>query len=84
MDDLQLRPARRDDIPLLGPIEIAADRRYIDAGYEGLPEGDTIPLDVPVDGEVTVRTADRVLMRGRPTTVGGRIAVRTVEAARED
>jgi flagellar motor switch protein FliM len=46
--------------------------------------GDTIPLDVPVDGEVTVRTADRVLMRGRPTTVGGRIAVRTVDAAHDD
>jgi hypothetical protein len=31
-----------------------------------------------------VRTADRVLMRGRPTTVGGRIAVRTVDAAHDD
>jgi len=55
MNDLQLRPARREDIPLLGPIEIAADRRYIDAGYEGLPEGDTIPLDAAERGVDTGR-----------------------------
>ena len=38
--------------------------------------GETIPLDVGVDSPVTVRADDRVLLRGHPTTAGGRIAVR--------
>lgn len=37
--------------------------------------GDTLPLDLPVDGSVAVRTDGRVLLRGRPTAVGGCIAV---------
>lgn len=56
--------------------------RLLKVGAAGDPNTTTKAL--LAFGEVTVRTADRVLMRGRPTTVGGRIAVRTVEAARED
>jgi flagellar motor switch protein FliM len=75
--------AALDDVELEVIVELTRLRMSLGDVTE-LRVGDTIPLDVPVDGEVTVRTADRVLMRGRPTTVGGRIAVRTVEAARED
>ncbi len=41
-----------------------------------LKVGDTLPLDVGVDSLVTVRANDRMLLRGHPTTAGGRIAVR--------
>lgn len=75
--------AALDDVELEVIVELTRLRMSLGDVTE-LRVGDTIPLDVPVDGEVTVRTADRVLMRGRPTTVGGRIAVRTVDAARED
>lgn len=41
-----------------------------------LKVGDTLQLDVPVNGTVVVRAEDRELLRGRPTTSGGRIAVK--------
>ncbi|MFO0630450.1 MAG: FliM/FliN family flagellar motor switch protein [Polyangiales bacterium] len=75
--------AALDDVELEVIVELTRLRMSLGDVTE-LRVGDTIPLDVPVDGEVTVRTADRVLMRGRPTTVGGRIAVRTVDASRDD
>jgi flagellar motor switch protein FliM len=40
--------------------------------------GDTIRLDVPVGGIVSVRADGRVLLRGNPTTSGGQIAIRVV------
>lgn len=75
--------AALDDVELEVIVELTRLRMSLGDVTE-LRVGDTIPLDVPVDGEVTVRTADRVLMRGRPTTVGGRIAVRTIDAAHDD
>jgi flagellar motor switch protein FliM len=41
-----------------------------------LKVGDTLRLDVPVSGWVSVRADERELLRGRPTTSGGRIAVK--------
>jgi len=41
-----------------------------------LKVGDTLRLDVPVNGTVVVRAEDCELLRGRPTTSSGRIAVR--------
>ncbi len=38
--------------------------------------GDTLHLDVPIKGTVSVRAEERELLRGRPTTAGGRLAVR--------
>lgn len=75
--------AALDDVELEVIVELTRLRMSLGDVTE-LRVGDTIPLDVPVDGEVTVRTADRVLMRGKPTTVGGRIAVRTVDAPHDD
>lgn len=40
-----LRPAELADLPLLAPIEQAADRRYQEHGYPPTPEGDCIPED---------------------------------------
>ena len=41
-----------------------------------LKVGDTLRLDVPVSGTVSIRAEERELLRGRPTTAGGRIALR--------
>jgi flagellar motor switch protein FliM len=41
-----------------------------------LKVGDTIRLDVPVGGAVSVRVDGRVLLRGHPTTQAGQIAIR--------
>lgn len=41
-----------------------------------LKVGDTLPLDVSVGGEVCVRADGRPLFHARPTSTGGRIAVR--------
>ena len=38
--------------------------------------GDTIPLEVSVGSAVCVRADNRLLLMGRPTTSGGRLAVR--------
>lgn len=40
--------------------------------------GDTIRVDTPVGGKVSVRADGRVLLRGHPTTSGGQIAIRVV------
>lgn len=41
-----------------------------------LKAGDTIRLDVPVGGTVSVRVDGRMLLRGHPTTSAGQIAIR--------
>jgi flagellar motor switch protein FliM len=41
-----------------------------------LKVGDTVRLDVPINGTVVIRAEDHELLRGRPTTSGGRIAVK--------
>lgn len=38
--------------------------------------GDTLPLDIALGAPVTVRVDERRLLRGTPTSVGGRIAVK--------
>jgi flagellar motor switch protein FliM len=43
--------------------------------------GDTLRLDVPVSGLVSVRANGHELLRGRPTTSAGRIAVKIVPGA---
>jgi flagellar motor switch protein FliM len=43
-----------------------------------LKVGDTIRVDTPVGGKVSVRADGRVLLRGHPTTSGGQIAIRVV------
>lgn len=37
--------------------------------------GDTLRLDVPVDGDVDVRIESEVLFKGQPRTVGSQIAI---------
>lgn len=59
MEPTTLRLARREDIALLAPIELAADRRYREFGYAEMPEGDTIPDEV----------AARAVEAGRLTVV---------------
>jgi 4-diphosphocytidyl-2-C-methyl-D-erythritol kinase len=65
MDAVGLRPARPEDIAQLAPIEAAANQRYQEFGYQGLPEGDIIPPEV----------AARAVAQGRITvaTVGGEV-----------
>lgn len=41
-----------------------------------LKVGDTIPLEAPVSGTVSIRADDKPIFQGRPTTASGRIAVR--------
>lgn len=43
-----------------------------------LKVGDTIRVDTPVGGKVSVRADGRVLLRGHPTTNAGQIAIRVV------
>lgn len=69
--------AALDNVEIEVIVELARVRMSLGDVTE-LRVGDTVPLDLPVDGAVTVRTAERVLMQGRPTTVGGRIAVRAL------
>jgi flagellar motor switch protein FliM len=45
-----------------------------------LKVGDTLRLDVPVSGLVSIRANGSELMRGRPTTSAGRIAVKITPA----
>lgn len=75
--------AALDDVELEVVVELTRLKMSLGDVTE-LRAGDTLSLDLPVDGAVIVRTEDRVLMRGRPTTVGGRIAVRPLsEPSRE-
>ena len=48
-----------------------------------LKVGDTLKLDVAVGGLVKVRAGSRELLKGRPTTQGGQIAIR-IEAGHDD
>ncbi len=56
--DVVLRPARADDLPRLGPIERAADRRFEGTPYTVFLDGDAIPPGVAAralaDGRLTV------------------------------
>ena len=72
-DPRVLRALDGVDIELV--VELARLRLTLD-GLLNLKVGDTLPLDVPIGATVSVRADERVLFRGTPTTVGGRIAVR--------
>jgi len=57
-----LRPARAEDIPLLGAIERAADERYRATRHASFLDGETIPLDAAqravAAGRITVAEVD--------------------------
>jgi flagellar motor switch protein FliM len=40
--------------------------------------GDTLRLDVPVNGDIDVRVENKVLFRGQPTTLGSQLAIQVV------
>lgn len=44
-----------------------------------LQVGDTLRLDVPVDGDVEVRVEEQALFRGQPTTHGSQLAIQVTE-----
>jgi flagellar motor switch protein FliM len=48
-------------------------------GLSALRVGDTLRLDVPVDGDVEVRVEDQPLFRGQPTTHGSQLAIQVTE-----
>jgi flagellar motor switch protein FliM len=67
-------------------IELIAElgRMQLRVGDLGaLRVGDTLRLDVPVSGTVSVRANQHVLLRGRPTTSGGRIAIEIAAPSRD-
>jgi flagellar motor switch protein FliM len=77
-------PARAEDPRVAAVVEsvevelvaeLARTRMPIGA-LSRLQVGDTIRLEVPVGGVVDVRIDGRVLLRGRPTTQAGQIAIR--------
>jgi len=72
-DPRVLRALDGVDIELV--VELTRLRLTLD-GLLNLKVGDTLPLDVPVGATVSVRADERVLFRGTPTAVAGRIAVR--------
>jgi flagellar motor switch protein FliM len=63
------------DVELLVVVELGRVSMRV-GDLATLKVGDTLRLDVPVSGLVSVRSDGRELMRGRPTTSGGRIAVK--------
>ncbi|MBM4376315.1 MAG: FliM/FliN family flagellar motor switch protein [Deltaproteobacteria bacterium] len=48
-------------------------------GLSALRVGDTLRLDVPVEGDVDVRVEDQPLFRGQPTTHGSQLAIQVTE-----
>jgi flagellar motor switch protein FliM len=69
-----------EEVELTVVAELA--RVFLKVGHiASLKVGDTLRLDVPVSGLVSVRASGRELMRGRPTTSGGRIAVKILPEA---
>ena len=54
------------------------------ADFVRLRVGDTLKLDVPVNGDVTVRAETREIFRGRPTTSAGQIALAIREVVRHE
>ncbi|MDI3290169.1 GNAT family N-acetyltransferase [Polyangium sp. 15x6] len=62
MSSFVLRPARVEDIPVLGSIERAADERFRATGHTSFLDGETIPLDVAQRaveaGRITVAEVD--------------------------
>jgi len=66
-----------EDVEVTVVAELA--RVLLKVGHiASLRVGDTLRLDVPVSSLVSVRASGHELMRGRPTTSGGRIAVKIV------
>jgi flagellar motor switch protein FliM len=90
-DDSDVLPTGGADPRVVGvlegvEIELVAELgrthlRVADLG--ALRVGDTLRLDVPVSGTVTVRAREHVLLRGRPTTSGGRIAIEIAAPSRD-
>ncbi|MDC3958901.1 GNAT family N-acetyltransferase [Polyangium jinanense] len=62
MTSFILRPARAEDIPVLGAIERAADERFRETAHASFLDGETIPLDVAKRaveaGRITVAEVD--------------------------
>jgi flagellar motor switch protein FliM len=54
------------------------------ADFVRLKVGDTLKLDVQVNGDVTVRAETKEIFRGRPTTSGGQIALAIREVVRHE
>ena len=54
------------------------------ADFLRLAVGDTLKLDVPVNGDVTLRAETREIFRGRPTTSAGQIALAIREVVRHE
>jgi flagellar motor switch protein FliM len=67
MDDVEL-----DLVVELGRVALPIGRMAV------LAVGDTLRLDVPVAGLVSIRAGEQELMHGRPTSSAGRIAVKIV------
>jgi flagellar motor switch protein FliM len=70
-------PAVLEDVELVLVAELARVPLRL-GSIAALRVGDTLRLDVPVSGLVTVRANGHELLRGRPTTSAGRIAVKIV------
>jgi len=66
-----------EEVELLVVVELGRVPLKV-GSLASLKVGDTLRLDVPVSGLVSVRVDGRELMRGRPTSSGGRIAVKVV------
>ena len=83
-DDRREAPTGAVDPRVAGVVEqveldLVAElaRMKITLGHlSGLRVGDTIRLDVPVGGAISVRADGRVVLRGHPTTSAGQIAIR--------
>lgn len=62
MTSFVLRPARAEDIPVLGVIERAADERFRETGHASFLDGETIPTDAAKRaveaGRITVAEVD--------------------------
>ncbi|MDI1445601.1 GNAT family N-acetyltransferase [Polyangium sp. 6x1] len=62
MTSFVLRPARAEDIPVLGIIERAADERYRQTRHAAFLDGETIPLEAAqravAAGRITVAEVD--------------------------
>jgi flagellar motor switch protein FliM len=65
------------DVELLLVVELGRVPMRV-GQLAALRVGDTLKLDVPVNGLVSVRSDGHELMRGRPTSSGGRIAVNII------
>jgi GNAT superfamily N-acetyltransferase len=83
-----VRPARIDEVPLLGPIERDADSRFATTGHLELVSGDGIPAHVAMaavdDGRLTVAEADGAVIGWLfATRVGGELSLGQVSVLPE-